>query len=175
MWRGVLARSAAVVSNVALTKNAIQLDRAGQAFDAKIFLGKCSSSLKRLTPCGPCQLLITGLFLLGSNRFLLAQDEFYNRDSSGYTYRIPPVLPKIQQVAAELWAEDYPVLLEIGGLLSPNPKKRHLSFARRYPVIRLDYLLSADKANEIFFILGLYPWQVHCRFRQQQKSWRVRR
>jgi hypothetical protein len=44
-----------------------------------------------------CQLLITVFLLLGSTRFLLAQDEFYNRDSSGYTYRIGPVLPKIQQ------------------------------------------------------------------------------
>ena len=35
--------------------------------------------------------------MLGSNRFLFAQTEFYNRDSSGYTYRIGPVLPKIQQ------------------------------------------------------------------------------
>ena len=34
--------------------------------------------------------------LLGSNRLLFAQ-EFYNRDSSGYTYRIGPVLPNIQQ------------------------------------------------------------------------------
>jgi hypothetical protein len=42
-------------------------------------------------------LLIAVLLLLGSNRLLCAQDEFYNRDSSGYTYRIGPVLPKIQQ------------------------------------------------------------------------------
>src|SRR5919106_2105809 len=37
------------------------------------------------------------LLLLSSTRLLSAQDEFYNRDSSGYTYRIGPVLPKIQQ------------------------------------------------------------------------------
>jgi hypothetical protein len=43
------------------------------------------------------QLIVTVFLLLGSNRLLLAQDEFYNRDSSGYTYRIGPVLPKIQQ------------------------------------------------------------------------------
>jgi hypothetical protein len=43
------------------------------------------------------QLLITVFLLFGSNRFLFAQDEFYNRDSSGYTYRIGPVLPKIEQ------------------------------------------------------------------------------
>ena len=43
------------------------------------------------------QLVIAVLLLLGSTRPLFAQDEFYNRDSSGYTYRIGPVLPKIQQ------------------------------------------------------------------------------
>ena len=43
------------------------------------------------------QLLITVFLLLGSVRLSSAQDEFYNRDSSGYTYRIGPVLPKIQQ------------------------------------------------------------------------------
>ena len=43
------------------------------------------------------QLLIAVFLLLGSSRLLFAQDEFYNRDSSGYTYRIGPVLPKIQQ------------------------------------------------------------------------------
>src|SRR5918994_4509800 len=37
------------------------------------------------------------LLLLSSTRLLSAQTEFYNRDSSGYTYRIGPVLPKIQQ------------------------------------------------------------------------------
>jgi hypothetical protein len=43
------------------------------------------------------QFSVIVFLLLGSNRFLLAQAEFYNRDSSGYTYRIGPVLPKIQQ------------------------------------------------------------------------------
>src|SRR3990172_11299433 len=33
----------------------------------------------------------------GLGELSFAQDEFYNRDSSGYTYRIGPVLPKIQQ------------------------------------------------------------------------------
>ncbi len=41
-------------------------------------------------------ILMFGL-LVGSTGLLFAQDEFYNRDSSGYTYRIGPVLPKIQQ------------------------------------------------------------------------------
>src|SRR6266404_214165 len=45
----------------------------------------------------PFQFLLAVLLLLGSSRFLFAQDDFYNRDSSGYTYRIGPVLPKIQQ------------------------------------------------------------------------------
>ena len=43
------------------------------------------------------ELSIALLVLLGSARLLFAQEEFYNRDSSGYTYRIGPVLPKIQQ------------------------------------------------------------------------------
>ena len=43
------------------------------------------------------QFSVAVFLLLGSNRFLFAQAEFYNRDSSGYTYRIGPVLPKIQQ------------------------------------------------------------------------------
>ena len=42
-------------------------------------------------------LLLTAIVLLGSGGLSFAQDEFYNRDSSGYTYRIGPVLPKIQQ------------------------------------------------------------------------------
>jgi hypothetical protein len=46
------------------------------------------------------KLSIAVLLLLGSTRLLFAQDEFYNRDSSGYTYRIGPVLPKIQQPVA---------------------------------------------------------------------------
>jgi hypothetical protein len=37
------------------------------------------------------------VFLLVIPLRTFAQDEFYNRDSSGYTYRIGPVLPKIQQ------------------------------------------------------------------------------
>ena len=41
--------------------------------------------------------LLAVLLLLASTRPLFAQTEFYNRDSSGYTYRIGPVLPKIQQ------------------------------------------------------------------------------
>ena len=43
------------------------------------------------------QFLLAVLLLLGSFQLLFAQDDFYNRDSSGYTYRIGPVLPKIQQ------------------------------------------------------------------------------
>jgi hypothetical protein len=43
------------------------------------------------------QFLLAVLLLLSSTRPLFAQDDFYNRDSSGYTYRIGPVLPKIQQ------------------------------------------------------------------------------
>ena len=43
------------------------------------------------------KLLLTAIVLLGSGGLSFAQDEFYNRDSSGYTYRIGPVLPKIQQ------------------------------------------------------------------------------
>jgi len=43
------------------------------------------------------QFLLSVFLLLGSNGLLFAQDDFYNRDSSGYTYRIGPVLPKIQQ------------------------------------------------------------------------------
>lgn len=31
------------------------------------------------------------------NQFSFAQDEFYNRDSSGYTYRMGLVPPKIEQ------------------------------------------------------------------------------
>src|SRR6266446_3540332 len=45
----------------------------------------------------PFQFLLAVLLLLGSTRTSFAQDDFYNRDSSGYTYRIGPVLPKIQQ------------------------------------------------------------------------------
>jgi hypothetical protein len=45
----------------------------------------------------PFQFLLAVLLFLGSSQLLFAQDEFYNRDSSGYTYRIGPVLPKIQQ------------------------------------------------------------------------------
>jgi len=41
--------------------------------------------------------LLASLLSLVSYQPLLAQEEFYNRDSSGYTYRIGPVLPKIQQ------------------------------------------------------------------------------
>src|SRR6266498_6002673 len=40
---------------------------------------------------------LTSVFLLVIPLRTFAQDEFYNRDSSGYTYRIGPVLPKIQQ------------------------------------------------------------------------------
>jgi hypothetical protein len=43
------------------------------------------------------QLRIPALVLLGSSHLSFAQDDFYNRDSSGYTYRIGPVLPKIDQ------------------------------------------------------------------------------
>jgi hypothetical protein len=43
------------------------------------------------------QVLIAICLLLGSNRLLFAQAEFYNRDSSGYTHRIDPFLPSIQQ------------------------------------------------------------------------------
>jgi hypothetical protein len=43
------------------------------------------------------ELSIALVVLLGSAQLLFAQDDFYNRDSSGYTYRIGPVLPKIQQ------------------------------------------------------------------------------
>jgi hypothetical protein len=43
------------------------------------------------------QVLLAVLLLLGSTRTSFAQDDFYNRDFSGYTYRIGPVLPKIQQ------------------------------------------------------------------------------
>jgi hypothetical protein len=43
------------------------------------------------------QFLLAVLLSLGSSQLLFAQDDFYNRDSSGYTYRIGPVLPKIQQ------------------------------------------------------------------------------
>jgi hypothetical protein len=43
------------------------------------------------------QFLLAVFLLFGSNRLLLAQSDFYNRDSSGYTYRIGPVLPNIQQ------------------------------------------------------------------------------
>ena len=43
------------------------------------------------------QFLIAVFLLLGSTHHAFAQDEFYNRDSSGYTYRIGPVLPKIEQ------------------------------------------------------------------------------
>src|SRR6266540_6141294 len=45
----------------------------------------------------PLRFLFTVLLLLGSSQLSFAQDEFYNRDSSGYTYRVGPVLPKIQQ------------------------------------------------------------------------------
>ena len=45
----------------------------------------------------PFQFLLAIFLLLGSGQLSFAQDEFYNRDSSGYTYRIGPVLPKIQQ------------------------------------------------------------------------------
>ena len=45
----------------------------------------------------PFQFLLAVLLFLGSSQLLFAQDEFYNRDSSGYTYRSGPVLPKIQQ------------------------------------------------------------------------------
>jgi len=37
------------------------------------------------------------LLLLASGGLSFAQGNFYNRDSSGYTYRIGPVLPKIDQ------------------------------------------------------------------------------
>jgi hypothetical protein len=43
------------------------------------------------------QFLIAVFLLLGLTGQLFAQDELYNRDSPGYTYRIGPVLPKIQQ------------------------------------------------------------------------------
>ena len=42
------------------------------------------------------QLVIVVLMLLGSTGLVFAQADFYNRDSSGYTYRIGPVLPKIE-------------------------------------------------------------------------------
>jgi hypothetical protein len=43
------------------------------------------------------QFLLVVFLVISSSQLLFAQDEFYNRDSSGYTYRIGPVLPKIQQ------------------------------------------------------------------------------
>jgi len=43
------------------------------------------------------QALIIFHLLLGSGQLSFAQDKFYNRDSSRYSYRIGPVLPKIQQ------------------------------------------------------------------------------
>lgn len=43
------------------------------------------------------KVIVTFVSLFCSVQFSVAQDEFYNRDSSGYTYRIGPVLPKIQQ------------------------------------------------------------------------------
>src|SRR5262249_49633577 len=43
------------------------------------------------------QFLLSVFLLLGSNGLLFPQDDFYNRDSSGYTYRVGPVLPQIQQ------------------------------------------------------------------------------
>ncbi len=43
------------------------------------------------------KVIVTLVSLFCSVHFSVAQDEFYNRDSSGYTYRIGPVLPKIQQ------------------------------------------------------------------------------
>src|ERR1043166_8866710 len=41
--------------------------------------------------------LLISVLLPSSIPSAFAQQEFYNRDSSGYTYRIGPVLPKIQQ------------------------------------------------------------------------------
>jgi len=43
------------------------------------------------------QALIIFHLLLGSGQLSFARDKFYNRDSSGYSYRIGPVLPNIQQ------------------------------------------------------------------------------
>ena len=39
----------------------------------------------------PYRFLLAVLLVLGLPRLSFAQDEFYNRDSSGYTYRIGPV------------------------------------------------------------------------------------
>src|SRR4249919_3533779 len=43
------------------------------------------------------QILIVVLVSLSSTQLSFAQDEFYNRDSSGYTYRMGLVPPKIEQ------------------------------------------------------------------------------
>jgi hypothetical protein len=48
-----------------------------------------------MRPHVPFLLLV--FLVIGSFKVSLAQEEFYNRDSSGYTYRIGPVLPRIQQ------------------------------------------------------------------------------
>ena len=45
----------------------------------------------------PRQFLLVVALLLGTVRLSFAQDDFYNKDSSGYTYRIGPVLPNIEQ------------------------------------------------------------------------------
>jgi len=43
------------------------------------------------------QFLLAVFLTLASTQFSFAQDDFHNKDSSGYTYRIGPVLPKIEQ------------------------------------------------------------------------------
>src|SRR5437773_11081355 len=43
------------------------------------------------------QFLLLVFLVIGRSQVSFAQSDFYNRDSSGYTYRIGPVLPKIQQ------------------------------------------------------------------------------
>jgi len=45
----------------------------------------------------PRQVLLVPIVLLSLTQLSFAQDDFYNKDSSGYTYRIGPVLPKIEQ------------------------------------------------------------------------------
>ena len=43
------------------------------------------------------QFMLAVVLTLAATRLSFAQDDFYNKDSSGYTYRIGPVLPPIQQ------------------------------------------------------------------------------
>jgi hypothetical protein len=117
------------------------------------------------------QFLLSVFLLLGSNRLLFAQDDFYNRDSSGYTYRIGPVLPKIQQ-AWQLGAlgRDFTFGFNPSGVNIEN----YVLSLLNLPDVRM--ALQASTGTDVFNIFCFSRFKIpprllffQCDFRDDQK------